>query len=157
MDKYAVRFNASQPFCYRGYNRSYFVVVDPCEPGPHDEHMFTCNQTRHDVVLAMAVANFLMQNLVDMDYVNKYTLGFTFLRTCWQFSLDLPVKLRGSSERNRDFALLILRKSSTIRTGVALERQPMEETQSEQSASGSWILEGSRWRHIPTPTRNISH
>ena len=42
-----------------------------------------------DVVLAMAIANFLIEeNLVDMDYIKNYTLGFDDSPNARQFSLD---------------------------------------------------------------------
>ena len=61
-----------------------------------------------------AVANFLIsENLVDMDYVNKYTLGFDdFSEHAGSLVWNLPVKLRGFRKEIRDFALLITKKKA---------------------------------------------
>ena len=56
----------------------------------------------------MAIANFLIkENLVDMDYIKNYTLGFDdFAERARQFSLDHAHEVTGGCSGNQGFGAL---------------------------------------------------
>ena len=129
-----------------------FVVVDPVRTRTaRRANVHLQPKPGTDVVLAMAVANFLItENLVDMDYVNKYTLGFDdFSERAGQFSLEFASEVTGVPAKEiRDLALLITKKKAVaIRTGVALERtanggDAIRAIATLPALTGSWRVPG---------------
>ena len=89
-----------------------FVVIDPVRTRTaRRAHHHIQPKPGTDVVLAMAIANFLIEeNLVDMDYVNNYTLGFDdFSERARQFSLDYAHEVTGvPAQEIRDLAQLMV-------------------------------------------------
>ena len=129
-----------------------FVVIDPVRTRTaRRAHHHIQPKPGTDVVLAMAIANFLIEeNLVDMDYVKNYTLGFDdFSERARQFSLDYAHEVTGVQVQEiRDLALLMANnKAVAIRTGVALERtanggDAVRAIASLPALTGSWRLPG---------------
>ena len=104
-----------------------FIVIDPVKTRTAKRaHIHLRPKPGTDVVLAMAVANFLIQEgLVDNEYISNNTSGFReFSERAKQFNLALAARITGVSEDEiKDLALLISKnKAVGIRTGVALER-----------------------------------
>ena len=104
-----------------------FVVIDPIKTRTAKRaHVHLRPKPGTDVVLAMAIANYLIQeNLADSEYISEYTIGFDdFTERVKLFDLNLASKITGiPTSQIRDLALLISKhKAVAIRTGVALER-----------------------------------
>ena len=129
-----------------------FVVVDPVRTRTaRRAHVHLQPKPGTDVVLAMAIANFLItENLIDMNYINKYTLGFDdFSERARQFSMKFASEITGvSAQEIRDLALLISKKKAVaIRTGVALERtanggDAVRAIAALPTLTGSWRVPG---------------
>ena len=129
-----------------------FVVIDPVRTRTaRRAHVHLQPKPGTDVVLAMAIANFLInENLVDMDYVNKYTLGFDkFSERARQFSMEFASEITGvSGQEIRDLAVLMSKKKAlAIRTGVALERtanggDAVRAIAALPALTGSWRVPG---------------
>ena len=129
-----------------------FVVIDPVRTRTaRRAHHHIQPKPGTDVVLAMAIANFLIkENMVDMDYIKNYTLGFDdFAERARQFSLDYAHEVTGVSVQEiKDLALLMVNnKAVAIRTGVALERtanggDAVRAIASLPALTGSWRLPG---------------
>ena len=129
-----------------------FVVIDPVRTRTaRRAHIHLQPKPGTDVVLAMAIANFIInENLVDMDYVNKYTLGFDkFSERARQFSMEFASEITGvSAQEIRDLALLMSKKKAVaIRTGVALERtanggDAVRAIAALPALTGSWRVPG---------------
>ncbi|MEC7189954.1 MAG: molybdopterin-dependent oxidoreductase, partial [Pseudomonadota bacterium] len=129
-----------------------FVVIDPVRTRTaRRAHIHLQPKPGTDVVLAMAIANFIInENLVDMDYVNKYTIGFDkFSERARQFSAEFASEITGvSAQEIRDLALLMSKKKAVaIRTGVALERtanggDAVRAIAALPALTGSWRVPG---------------
>ena len=78
-----------------------FVVIDPVKTRTAKRaHIHLRPKPGTDVVLAMAVANFLIQEgLVDEEYISNHTSGFKeFSERAKQFNLALAARITGVSE-----------------------------------------------------------
>ena len=103
------------------------VVIDPIKTDTArraDCHISPRPGT--DVVLAMALANILIQSgLVDMEYVSKHTQGFEqFSARASEFNIGFASQVTGIPVQSiNDLSSLIAKhKAMAIRVGVGLER-----------------------------------
>ena len=103
------------------------VVIDPTKTDTAkraDCHISPRPGT--DVVLAMALANILIQSgLVDMEYVSKHTQGFEqFSARASEFNIGFASQVTGIPVQSiKDLSSLIAKnKAMAIRVGVGLER-----------------------------------
>ncbi len=103
------------------------VVIDPIKTDTAkraDYHISPRPGT--DVVLAMAIANILIQSgLVDMEYVSKHTQGFEqFSARASEFNIGFASQVTGIPVQSiKDLSSLIAKhKAMAIRVGVGLER-----------------------------------
>ena len=103
------------------------VVIDPIKTDTAkraDYHISPRPGT--DVVLAMAIANILIQSgLVDMEYVSKHTQGFEqFSARASEFNIGFASQVTGVPVQSiKDLSSLIAKhKAMAIRVGVGLER-----------------------------------
>ena len=103
------------------------VVIDPIKTDTAkraDCHISPRPGT--DVVLAMALANILIQSgLVDMEYVSKHTQGFEqFSARASEFNIGFASQVTGIPVQSiKDLSSLIAKhKAMAIRVGVGLER-----------------------------------
>ena len=103
------------------------VVIDPIKTDTAkraDYHISPRPGT--DVVLAMALANILIQSgLVDMEYVSKHTQGFEqFSARASEFNIGFASQVTGVPVQSiEDLSSLIAKhKAMAIRVGVGLER-----------------------------------
>ena len=103
------------------------VVIDPIKTDTAkraDCHISPRPGT--DVVLAMALANILIQSgLVDMEYVSKHTQGFEqFSARASEFNIGFASQVTGVPVQSiEDLSSLIAKhKAMAIRVGVGLER-----------------------------------
>ena len=103
------------------------VVIDPIKTDTAkraDYHISPRPGT--DVVLAMALANILIQSgLVDMEYVSKHTQGFEqFSARASEFNIGFASQVTGIPVQSiKDLSSLIAKhKAMAIRVGVGLER-----------------------------------
>ena len=103
------------------------VVIDPIKTDTAkraDCHISPRPGT--DVVLAMALANILIQSgLVDMEYVSKHTQGFEqFSARASEFNIGFASQVTGVPVQSiKDLSSLIAKhKAMAIRVGVGLER-----------------------------------
>ena len=103
------------------------VVIDPIKTDTAkraDYHISPRPGT--DVVLAMAIANILIQSgLVDMEYVSKHTQGFEqFSARASEFNIGFASQVTGVPVQSiEDLSSLIAKhKAMAIRVGVGLER-----------------------------------
>ncbi len=104
------------------------VVIDPVRTRTAkqaDWHLVIRPGT--DAALALGIMNVIIQeNLVDLDYIEKYTVGYAELKArASEFSVDRVSQITGVSVEDiqilaRDYATT---QPSVIRLGVALERQ----------------------------------
>ena len=103
------------------------VVIDPIKTDTAkraDYHISPRPGT--DVVLAMALANILIQSrLVDLEYVFKHTQGFEeFSARAGEFNIEYASQVTGVNAKNIEklSSLIAKHKAMAIRVGVGLER-----------------------------------
>ena len=103
------------------------VVIDPVKTDTAkraDYHISPRPGT--DVVLAMALANILIQSsLVDMEYVSKHTQGFEeFSARAREFDFEFASQITGVPAQSIEklSSLIAQHKAMAIRVGVGLER-----------------------------------
>ena len=103
------------------------VVIDPIKTDTAKRADFHISpRPGTDVVLAMALANILIQSgLVDMEYVSKHTQGFEqFSARASEFNIGFASQVTGVPVQSiEDLSSLIAKhKAMAIRVGVGLER-----------------------------------
>jgi len=129
-----------------------FVVIDPVRTKTaRRAHVHIRPLPGTDVVLALAIANYLIeQNLIDLEYIKRYTKGFSkFAKRAQRFSIKSASEITGVPIKQiEQLSLLISRnKATAIRTGVGLERtrnggDAIRAIASIPALTGAWTVPG---------------